>query len=117
MSLERFKSYLVRDKSFLKELYESTSQSKSRRLITFANDGEISTLMKYLNLLCTGVIKIRSSNFDRIENRHLSAFKRHFEKKSAFSKLLQSQRKEKIKILAKFASVYPHLLSPLFNET
>ena len=116
MSTEHFKSYLVRDKLFLKELYESNSQAKSRRLITFATDGEISTLMKYLNLLCNGVIKIKSSNFDKIENRHLSAFKKHFEKKTTFTKLLQANRRDKIKILAKFSSVYAHLLAPLFNE-
>ena len=80
MSYEQFKATLVRDKLFLKELFESNSQAKSKRLLMFATDSQITTLVKYLNMLCTGQIKIKSAHFNVLDKRHLSTFKRHFEK-------------------------------------
>ena len=117
MSNEQFKGALMRDRLFLKELYESNSQSKSKRLLTFANDSQIATLIKYLNLLSNGVIKIKSNNFDALEKRHLSAFKKHFERKASIAKILQTDRKSKLKLLTKFISVFSHLLAPLFQES
>lgn len=116
MSNEQFKAALMRDRLFLKELYESNSQANSKRLLTFANDSQIVTLIKYLNLLSNGVIKIKSDNFEALEKRHLSAFKKHFERKAAMAKILQSDRKTKLKLLTKFCTVFPHLLAPLFKE-
>lgn len=116
MSNEQFKSQLIRDKLFLKELYESKSTSKSKRILYFANDTEIGTLLKYLHFISNGEIKIKKANFEAIKNHQLNAIKKNFEKKSKFQTVLHLNRKEKIKILSKFISVFSHLLAPLFNE-
>ena len=116
MSKEQLKSALIRDKLFLKELYESNSLSKSKRILNFANDGQLVTLIKYLNLLSTGVIKIQKRFFDALEKRHLAFMKKHFEKKTQLQHLLASERKQKLKILLRLSSIFAHLLAPLFNE-
>jgi len=117
MSNEQFKSQLIRDKLFLKELYESNSVSKSKNILYFATDVQIATLIKYIHLVSNGEIKIKKLNFEAIRNYHISAIKKNFEKKSKFQALLRLNRKEKIKILSKFIAAYSHLLAPLFNES
>lgn len=117
MSNEQFKAQLIRDKLFLKELYESNSLSKSKRILYFASDAEISTLLKYIHFVSNGEIKIKKANFEALKKHHLVAIKRNFEKKAKFLIVLRLSRKEKMKILSKFAPVFSHLLSPLFNES
>jgi hypothetical protein len=116
MSVEQFKAQLVRDKLFLKELYLSKSSSRSKRLLYFASDPEIATLLKYLHFISIGEIKIKKANFEALRSYHLNAIKKNFEKKSKFQQVLRVSRKEKIKILSKFTSGFSHLLAPLFNE-
>ena len=96
MNKEQFKPCLVRDKIFLKELYESNSQAKSKRILQFADDAQI--------------------HFDALEKRHLAHIKKSFEKKEALKNLLNRDRKEKLKTLFKLCQGFPHLLAPLFNE-
>jgi hypothetical protein len=86
MSSEQFKSQLVRDKLFLKELYLSKSSSKSKRLLYFASDPEIATLLKYLHFVSNGEIKIKKANFEALRNYHLNTIKKNFEKKQNFRK-------------------------------
>jgi len=116
MSNEQFKSQLIRDKLFLKELYESNSASKSKNILYFATDVQIATLIKYIHLVSNGEIKIKKLNFEALRNHHLGLIKKNFEKKSKFQALIRLSRKEKIKILSKLIPVFNHLLSPLFNE-
>lgn len=116
MNKEQFKPCLVRDKIFLKELYESNSQAKSKRILQFADDAQITTLMKYFYFLSNGEIKIKQIHFDALEKRHLAHIKKSFEKKEALKNLLNRDRKEKLKTLFKLCQGFPHLLAPLFNE-
>ena len=113
---EQFKSILQRDKIFLKELYESNSRAKSKNILTFATDGEITTLVKYIHFVANGIIKIKKQNFDAIGQRHLSFSRKHFESKASLHKLNQCGRKDKMKVLLKFIPIYNHLLAPLFNQ-
>ena len=117
MTNEQFKAQMIRDKQFLKELYESNSFSKSKRILYFASYAEIGTFMKYLHFVSNGEIKIKKSNFEALKNHHLASIKKHFEKKAKFLLVLRLSRKDKIKILGKFTAVFSHLLSPLFNES
>ena len=59
MSHEQFKTYLQRDKNFLKELYSSDSKAKTKNILTFASDGELNTLTKYIHLVCNGEIHLK----------------------------------------------------------
>ena len=116
MSHEQFKNYLQRDKSFLKELFESNSVAKSKNFLSFASDSELTTLIKYIHFVASGEIKIKKKNFDSLGNRVFSLIRKIFEKKSALYKLNQSARKEKIKILIRLVPSFSNLLAPLFIE-
>ena len=55
----RFKNYLIRDKEWLESLYTSTNTLQAKRLLNFASDTKLDTLIKYLHYLSNGAIKIK----------------------------------------------------------
>ena len=116
MSHQQFKTYLQRDKGFLKELFESNSVSKSKNLLNFSSDSELTTLIKYIHFVASGEIKIKKKNFDSLGNRSFAVIRKNFEKKGALQKVNQSVRKDKIKILLKLVPSFSNLLAPLFVE-
>ena len=97
MSHEQFKSYLQRDKQFLKELFESNSVSKSKNLLSFASDSELSTLTKYIHFVASGEIKIKKKNFDSLGSLVFSLIRKNFEKKVHFTKSTSQLEKIKLK--------------------
>ena len=112
----RFKTYLVRDKPFLAELYLSTNNLNTKRVLNFAADTKLDTLIKFLHYLSTGAIKIKKTTFETIKRSHIGLVKKNFETKSALNRLLHSDREEKLKIVLKLAPSLPFFLYPLFNE-
>ena len=90
--------------------------SKSKNLLGFASDGELTTEIKYIHLVASGEIKIKKKNFDSLGNRVFALVRKNFEKKSALHKLNQSVRKDKIKVLLKLVPSFSNLLAPLFVE-
>jgi hypothetical protein len=65
------KILLIRDKSFLKSLYEGSNPLKNKRLLNSSNDRQLDTILKYLHFVSNGHIKIKKENFEIInsENR------------------------------------------------
>ncbi len=117
MNKETVKSYLIRDKGFLRELYEGPDKLKNNKILNFASDVKLNTLIRFLHLLSNGEIKIKKENFEKLQaHRKLGFLKRHVEKKAAVSRLLKSERIEKLKFLKQLSSLYPALLYCLFNE-
>ena len=117
MDKETVKGQLVRDKQFLRQLYETRDQPKVKHLLTFASDGQLNTLIKFLHFLSTGEITIRKENFEEIsKSRKIQVLKNFVEKKSAVQQMLKTERKIKLNFLNKLSSVYPFLLFCLFNE-
>ena len=116
MNQDQMKSLLQRDKLFLKSLYKSDSVSKSRRILSFATDAEINTLLKCLHYISNGEIPIKKEHFARLEKRHISLIRQKLESKSMCQKTLQKARKEKLQFLFKLSKTYPFLLTPLFVE-
>lgn len=116
MDPERFKPLLIRDKKFLEELYQSSSLPKSKQILIFADDSKLKTLITFLHLVSTGSITIKKENFEKLENKHLKMFRKHFDKKSTYKKFLNLERQEKIKLLSKLIPILPFLLYTLFNE-
>ena len=118
MNKEVLKSYLIRDKVFLRELYEAPSKTVSNRILNFASDIKLNTLIKFLHFLSNGEIPMKKCNFEVIQNqKKLSFIKKHVEKKSVVSRLLKADRQTKIKFLKQLSAVYSALLYCLFNET
>lgn len=60
------KQYLVRDKSFLQELYSSQNSLNTKRLLSFASDTKIATVIKFLHFLANGEIPMKKVNFDAL---------------------------------------------------
>lgn len=118
MKRETLKSYLIRDKIFLKELYSGPNPLKNNRILNNANDSQLNTLLFYLHFLANGEIKINKSNFEKIEkNKKLSLIKRNVENKKACLSLINNDRSVKLTFLKKLNVIYPNLLYGLFNLT
>ena len=66
MNKETIKNCLVRDKAFLRELYESNNSLKTKKLLTSASDLKLNTVIKFLHFLSNGEIKIKKQNFDAL---------------------------------------------------
>ena len=116
MNSESFKPYLVRDKVFLNELYQSSSVPNSKRLLLFASDQKLDTLIKYLHFVSNGEIKLKKEHFDVFSKSQVTLMKKKFEKKKLVKEFLKQERKVKISILQKLTPILPQLLYALFNE-
>jgi hypothetical protein len=66
MNKENVKSCLVRDKAFLRELYESNNSQTIKKLLISASDLKLNTVIKFLHFLSNGEIKIKKQNFDAL---------------------------------------------------
>jgi hypothetical protein len=117
LNKEQVKAYLIRDKGFLKELYEGNNISSKKHRIQVSEDSELNTLIKYLHFVANGEIKIKSSNFKLIEeSKKLPLIVKTVEKKSKVLALLKGPRVEKLKFLYKCTQILAPLLYALFNE-
>jgi hypothetical protein len=117
MNNEQMKSLLIRDKTFLKSLYEGSNPLKNRRVLNSANDLQLDTLLKYLHFLSNGRIKMKKENFDIINKENkLKLIKSNVESKSRLNNLIRSDRMTKLKLLNKLSKIYSALLYILFNE-
>ena len=117
MNKDVFKNYLQRDKAFLRRLYEGQNKSVNNRILTFASDTKLNTLIRLLHFLATGEIKIKRQNFEIIQaNKKLNLIRRSVEKKAALARLLKSEREQKVQFLKKLSGIYSALLYCLFNE-
>lgn len=117
MNREIMKSLLIRDKTFLRQLFEGPNPLKNLRILRGANDTQLDTLIKFLHFLTNGEIKIKKSNFEVIEKeKKLKLIKAKVEKKKNLKNILKSDRSEKLRFLNKLSNVYGALLYTLFNE-
>ncbi len=117
MNKEQLKSYLLRDKGFLKNLYEGPNPLKNKKVLTSAEDTELNTLIKYLHFLSNGEIKMKKECFQTIQESHkLNYIRKGVEKKSKVLSLLKDSRTKKLKFLCQLVRIYSSLLYPLFNE-
>ena len=119
MSLNRdqVKTYLIRDKGFLKSLYETDNHLTKRRILQTTDDTKLNTLIKYLHFIASGEIHMTSRNFSILkESKKLALIVKNVEQKRKTIVLLQSPREKKLNFLLKLSHVYPQLLYALFNE-
>jgi len=106
ISNEQMKSLLIRDKAFLKSLYDGPNPLKNKRILNSSNDCQIDTLIKYLHFVANGIIKIKKENFDQIkEDGKLKLIKTSVESSTKLKKLLKSERLLKLKFLNKLSKI------------
>jgi hypothetical protein len=114
---EGMKSLLIRDKGFLRELYEGPNPLKNNRVLNGASDSQLNTLLKFLHFLSNGEIKMKKENFEILEKaKKLKLIKLKVEKKTHLKTILKAERKDKLKFLNKLCNLYSALLSTLFIE-
>ena len=117
LSRDQVKTYLIRDKGFLKTLYESENHLTKRRILQSADDTKLNTLIKYLHFVATGEIHMTANNFAVVkESKRLPLIVMTVEQKTKTLNLLQSPRETKLKFLLKLSQIYSQLLYALFNE-
>ena len=117
MNSESFRPYLVRDKVFLQELYESPSIPNTKRLLLYASDQKLDTLAKLLHFISNGHIKLKKEHFDFFQKAQVRLLKKTFESKKGLKEFLKKDRKLKVTVLQKLSSIMGNLLYPLFNES
>ncbi len=111
------KSYLIRDKGFLKELYSAQDNLRIKRILFTADDGQLNTLLKYLHFLANGEIEIKKDVFEIIlKSKKLNFITAKVEKLKLVQQIVNGPRTVKIKFLTQLCSIYSALLYPLFNE-
>ncbi len=111
------KSCLIRDKGFLKVLYQEPDFAKNRKTLQTADDTELNTLIKYLHFVSNGEIPTKKVNFEAIkESKKQALITRKVETKSHVLNLLKSPRVTKLKFLLQLIKIYSFLLYPLFNR-
>lgn len=116
MTPEAFAPVLHRDKVFIEELYASPSVINTKRLLNFASDQKLDTVIKVIHFIAIGEIKIKKDHFDSIPKSKVKLMHSHFVQKSKLKNLLKSERKDKILLLQKLSPNFSHLFYPLFNE-
>ena len=117
MNTETVRNLLIRDKTFLRELYEGPSKVYNNRILNFATDSKLDTLLKLLHFLANGEIPMKKNNFEVVQShKKLAYIKRHVEKKSAVLKMLKAERQVKVKFLKQLSNIFAPLLYCLFNE-
>ena len=82
MNKETLKNYLIRDKGFLRELYEGDNKLKNNKTLNAASDVKLNTLVRFLHFLSNGEIKIKKENFEILQNnKKINFLKKNVEKK------------------------------------
>jgi len=110
-----FKEKLLRDRRFLRELYESSSLGR-KRILAGARDIHLQTLIEILHLIYQHVIPLSQEQGQAlVRSRKSPLMKKYFRKNSTFLKLHNSSRVEQLQVLSQFVSVYEFLLAPLFE--
>jgi hypothetical protein len=115
LSIPNVKGCMIRDKGFLKTLYESQQILFTKKTLDSASDLELNTLIKILFYLSNGEIKITKDNFEKVSSK-IKVIRSFTEKRSNVVKLLKSARKDKLKFLHKLNPFWPNLFHSLFNE-
>ncbi len=112
---ETLKSQLIRDKAFLRDLYDGPNPLKNRRLIFAATDAQLNSLIKFIYYVCNGKITIDALDFESIKKKKTLAFlKKKTDNKNQVQELLYKEIQLKKELLLKLSIIYPNLLSTLF---
>jgi len=115
MDIHYLKSEFLNVKSFFYYLYSHSPRQNSTRIFN-ASDRELNVLIKFLHLVCKGVITLKQHNFDALlKSKRMNLLRNNFEEKKSFLKTLNLEREKKVLVLKKFVVLYPNLFYTTFN--
>lgn len=115
MNKNIIKALLIRDKQFLRSIYDGPNVLKNKRILNASDDAQINTLLKYLYCVTNGLILINAENFKNIPKVKLNLLQKHLEKKIDYQNLINGPRQNKILFILKLSSALPFLMYGLFN--
>lgn len=108
---ENVRNLMIRDKLFLKALYEG------QNILKTADDAQLHTVIKYLHFLANGEVKLKRDKFKALEDSKILHFiQMKLEKKQSIVKLIKESRITKLRILQKLMPYFKILLFPIFNQ-
>lgn len=114
-SKESLKALFIRDREFLRALFEGPNPLKNKRLLASASESQIETLIKYLHYLSNGKIRIAKENFQNLKKkRKFNYLKENFESQVVADNLIHSDLSIKQQKLLSLSTAFPDLLAPLF---
>ena len=117
---QTLRTYLIRDKLFLKALYECDNNLTKQQILESANETNLCTLIKYLHFYAIGDFYLGAQNSIPILMK-FSCLDEYLcktlgsERKT--SVLLSSSKETKLKFLLKLKKIYCYLLHPLMNRS
>ena len=106
---------MLRDKTFLAQLYLSKNPAITRNLITNAKDTQLTLLIQILHYIAKGEIGVKTKLFHQEVVKTAPYLERTFTLEEA-NKLLNENRETQCKSLKKVAVGFPSLFYFLFNE-
>ena len=113
---DKAKELFLRDKAFLKELYKLSSL-QSKKLLNYASDSELKTLVYYIYFISSGEIPFKKELFKILSKVNKIEFlHKHFSKEVLVRQFLKEDRKRRLFILHKLNNTFNILLKPLFKE-
>lgn len=117
MNKEILKGLLIRDKQFLRSIYEGPNVLKNKRVLNATDDAQINTLLKYLYCVTNGIIEINESNFMQIKKKKalFNLLQTKLDTKNDLQLLLSGKRIEKLNFILKLSPILPYLMYGLFN--
>jgi len=116
MNRDQLKTLLVRDKEYLRQLYESRDLINTKRILQNASDVKLNTLIRYIHFVSNGEIHIKKADFENLGKKHMAFIRKRFESKKHVQQILQQSRKFKLQLLTKLTPVFCDILTPLFRE-
>lgn len=114
MGHEELRKSMLKEKSFLKQLYEEKKGYVNMRAIAKASEGQRRVLLNVLYCVSQGHIPIKKGHF-----HNLVMSKRKLRLQSlgqTYKGLAKGSKEDQIRFLKQFSSLYSQLLFPLFNK-
>ena len=110
---KKLRQKLLGEKLFFYALFsEHTKQTKAR--LSVASALQIKLLIKILHYLASGAISIKGKQFQKIKSARKVATLTRIADKSQLKEKLSEALSDQKKFVAKFSSIYPALLHPMF---
>ena len=107
---------LLKEKSFLKELFSLNSYQNRKRIIG-ADNQSLNTLIKVIHLILNNEIPILIEDVHFLKKYKKFGFlQKNIKTKDKFIQLLEGERKAKVDFLVFLSNVYHPLLRSLFEE-
>ncbi len=115
MNKDNLKKLMLKNKTFLRQLYSSASIKTKKAILLRSNLEQVDTLLNILFYITQGDIPIKKSSYDVLDKHSiLEVLHTTFLSLHKLNTLLENSLKQKTVFLLKFIKFYKYLLQSLF---